>query len=187
MSTPTKSVVPPTQCKICDREFKSAQGLGVHVAHAHKMHKADYYHTYIDSNAGKCLACNSQTKLISLVQGYLRFCSSACSNTDAALIEERNNSSFETHQKDPSIRINALIKLTKTLETNPSILINRMAKLAKTIAENPHIKVNAGKKISEAYQKKDTHLKEQAIKKQKETLSNNPHIMKNIHEKRKRT
>ena len=147
MSSPTSA--PPTQCKICDREFKDSRMLSLHVVRTHKVSSEDYYNTYINKNIDTCFTCGSSTTFTGIVQGYNKFCSRACSNQNLELMEQRVIRTAITHQKDPSIRQNAGKKLTKTLKDNPDIKIRAAKKFKETIKANPEIKINASKKCAE--------------------------------------
>ena len=204
MSTPTKSVVSPTQCKICNKEFKSLRSLSIHVGHMHTIDIPDYYKAYIDSNTPVCLTCGATTGLRSITRGYYDFCSTACNNKNSEKNAQRTVSRLNTLKNDPTIMQKSLAKKTETLRQNPGILIDAAKKFKQTHEDNPHIRKNSIKKFKETIKANpeiiidrsikikeiylnSPHIKEQANKRHKETLASNPNIMRNIVEKRKQT
>lgn len=75
-------------CKICQQEFVTFKGLGLHVHRKHKILPQSYYNTYLrkSKEEGQCLGCGAPTKFITLTYGYNRFCclSCFCHNSDFA-------------------------------------------------------------------------------------------------------
>jgi len=167
---------PPTQCKICDREFKSPRALSSHLQLAHKITSKEYYDSHLKQEAeGACFACGSQTRFRKLTTGYRKFCSHKCSANDLETIELRQALRFKTLTKNPSIRLKADLKRKQTLRDNPEIMLNSIKKRTDTLRLSPDIVKNAGIKISEIF-KNNPHIIEQANKKRAETLADNPQI-----------
>lgn len=142
MSTPKNL----TQCKICNREFKSFRSVSAHISRSHDVSVSDYYSTYIDPCGGKCSTCGSQTKFDTIVNGYLKFCSTKCSNTNPESIKLRVETFIETCRKDPSIVKDKTEKRNKTLASNPHIMRQASERRLETYKSNPHIQVNSTKK-----------------------------------------
>jgi len=67
------------KCKICGKDFKE-NGFGPHLLFKHDLSKYDYYDTYYKSNRqeGKCLTCGNKTKLLSIKNGYQKYCCRQC-------------------------------------------------------------------------------------------------------------
>lgn len=146
MSTP---IVPSTQCKICDREFNTLQGLSTHITRAHTINVLEYYYTYINSDDCKCLTCGTTTELISIAKGYRKFCSIKCNNRNPELAAQRIANGATTHKRDPSIRRNAGIKYKQTNKENPNIKIDAVKKMKHTRSLNsPEVRAAISKKVS---------------------------------------
>ncbi len=65
------------QCKICSQESTSKQGLGIHIAHKHKISSKEYYDTHLKQDGdGKCEECGKDTGFGN--GRYNRFCCSQC-------------------------------------------------------------------------------------------------------------
>jgi hypothetical protein len=69
------------KCKICNLLFLLL-GLPMHVNRCHNMTLRQYYDKFEkNKNEGKCLNCDKQTRFITILSGYGKFCSSKCANT----------------------------------------------------------------------------------------------------------
>lgn len=104
-----------TTCLICNRTFTKPSGLSTHIRHSHDISKEDYYNTYVDCAAGKCLTCGGKTRFISIPEGYRTFCSIACRSKNPELAKQQGRTLAALHQKDPSIRQKSAAKRKKTL------------------------------------------------------------------------
>lgn len=80
---PNKNIKP--KCKICKEEFSTYRGLGIHVAHTHKISTKDYYDKYIkeSESEGFCRTCGKPTTFVSINNGYRPFCCSKCVNSNS--------------------------------------------------------------------------------------------------------
>ena len=71
-------------CKICDREFKTTNGLSKHLQQTHKISVKYYYEKYINKTSKICnnINCHSSNcTWLGLNGGYRDYCSTACSNS----------------------------------------------------------------------------------------------------------
>lgn len=60
-------------CKICEKEL-NVGGLGSHLR-IHNLNKQEYYNLYLKKeNEGICLNCENETKFISIISGYAKYC-----------------------------------------------------------------------------------------------------------------
>lgn len=62
-------------CKICNKSFKSIQGLSLHIKQ-HNISKEQYY--LLDHNKTYCETCNNETTFLNYIDGYRRFCCPRC-------------------------------------------------------------------------------------------------------------
>jgi len=73
------------KCELCNKEFKNIKGLSSHIFWMHKeISKEDYYKKYLmveSSNRGFCLFCGKKCKFVGFDVGYLKYCSTMCSNS----------------------------------------------------------------------------------------------------------
>lgn len=70
------------KCAVCDRTFKTFQGLGAHVATAPKHPELHiYYRKFVDNTAGRCRRCKAKTNFRTLTLGFRMFCDKKCGPT----------------------------------------------------------------------------------------------------------
>lgn len=70
-------------CKICGKECKNINALGMHIAKSHpEITKQEYYDKYILKDKSKkiCPTCGKENKFKNIVKGYSEFCSLSCFN-----------------------------------------------------------------------------------------------------------
>jgi len=96
------------KCEICGRYFKSFKSLSAHIR-VHKITSEEYYLKYINSK-GKCKTCESDTKFISVEDGYTNYCTRKCMANDPYVKEKRNNTYYEktgyyNPAQNPTVRI----------------------------------------------------------------------------------
>lgn len=86
-------------CKICNKEYSSWLGLGQHVSKSH-ISKKDYYDKFLKKDKeGFCLNsnCNKETKFIGLNEGYQKYCSHICCNSDPLVKQKKVNTHIEKY------------------------------------------------------------------------------------------
>jgi uncharacterized CHY-type Zn-finger protein len=84
------------KCKICNKTFKSWNGLGRHIIVSHNMTTKEYYDKYLKKDdEGKCVICGNDTKFISIKNGYKKLCSSKCVSRYYMKYKDRNESYFK--------------------------------------------------------------------------------------------
>ena len=86
-------------CKICNTEHHS---LGTHLRYTHKIVTSEeqkkYYDDYIRTGQeGLCPVCGKETTFRGLTKGYLKFCSSVCSNSSNDTINKKKESTKLKH------------------------------------------------------------------------------------------
>lgn len=101
-------------CKICNRTYERLGHLSFHVKREHRLEYKTYYDLHFKTRFdGKCKTCNSPTHFYK--GRYKTFCSSRCSNTDAA-VKEKNSIGVRTTKatftKEEIARGNAKRKAT---------------------------------------------------------------------------
>lgn len=81
-------------CQICN---KDCQSLGSHLKYSHKdISIKNYYDRFIcKADEGICPVCNKATTFRGLTKGYLKYCSSTCSNSDKTVILKKKASTKE--------------------------------------------------------------------------------------------
>jgi hypothetical protein len=70
-------------CKICNQICVNFYEFGTHIRNAHNLTSKKYYNTYLkteDENICERYTCNTKTKFRSILDGYIRFCSTSCRN-----------------------------------------------------------------------------------------------------------
>lgn len=83
------------KCKICNREFKSAQSLGLHVKQKHNISTQQYYDMFFwnpSRDEGFCLICGKSTRFVNLAVAYQEYCSSTCANTSDKVKKHKEES-----------------------------------------------------------------------------------------------
>lgn len=67
-------------CKICNKEYKTLDPIGLHLKICHNMSIKEYYDKfYKRNNEGFCLSCGKETEFRKLKYGYRLYCSRKCS------------------------------------------------------------------------------------------------------------
>lgn len=75
-------------CKLCNRQFKTTNGLGVHITKIHNISKEEYY--LLDNTKNNyCLNCGKETKFRSISYGYNDYCSQYCARHSEILKNKR--------------------------------------------------------------------------------------------------
>ena len=81
-------------CLICNQEVKNYVSLGLHLRRTHNIDSKLYYDTYLRKpNEGYCI-CGKETSFQGIRLGYLKHCSSKCSNNDLEVIHKREQTCF---------------------------------------------------------------------------------------------
>ncbi len=71
------------KCEICNEEFKTLNGMAIHVKRKHNIEAKDYYDKYMKiENEEFCLFCGKITKFKNMNLGYQKYCNLKCSNND---------------------------------------------------------------------------------------------------------
>ena len=79
---------------ICNQEVKNYVSLGLHLRRTHNIDSKLYYDTYLRKpNEGYCI-CGKETSFQGIRLGYLKYCSSKCSNNDLEVIHKREQTCF---------------------------------------------------------------------------------------------
>lgn len=171
---------------MCDRTFKTLQGLVTHVLRTHKINKESYYKTYINCASNACLTCGSPTGFTNSAIGYRTFCSVECMHNDKELAKKRGAAYALACKKDPTIRERTVITFKQTLKDNPEIKAKAGAKLKQTFKNNPEIVINKNRKAAETC-RQNPHIIEGRSRKRKQTMAANPQLQENINKKIKHT
>jgi len=88
------------KCQLCNKEYKSLQGLGCHISKKHTMPLEDYYDKFISKQEKpKCKICNKPVKFKNFSKGYLTYCSKKCVAKDKKLMNEKIKKIKETNLK----------------------------------------------------------------------------------------
>ncbi len=83
-------------CEICKDEVKNFIALGLHLKRKHSTTAKVYYDTYLKQpNDGICPMCGKPTNFQGIRLGYLKFCSSKCSNNSPDTIHKREQTTIE--------------------------------------------------------------------------------------------
>lgn len=83
-------------CEICKEELKNFIALGLHLKHKHNTNAKEYYDKYLKKeNEGICPVCGKETSFQGIRLGYLKFCSSKCSNNSPDTIYKREQTTIE--------------------------------------------------------------------------------------------
>lgn len=83
-------------CEICKNEVKNFIVLGLHLKRAHNTNAKNYYDMFIRKpNEGICPVCGKETAFQGIRLGYLKFCSSKCSNNSPETIAKREQTNIE--------------------------------------------------------------------------------------------
>ena len=145
MSSTTSA--PPTQCKICDKEFKSPRALSTHIRFKHDISIAGYYGSYVDRSAHDCLTCGAPTKLISMTYGHQPYCSRICAQKDPETSKKKSITGSKTFAENPSIAVDRVTKCKATLAANPQIQLDQIEAMKNTI-NTPEFKAEKSKLLS---------------------------------------
>lgn len=105
-------------CLICNRDNKSYQALGIHIAKLHKIEKSEYYKKYLmkDPNEHICPVCGNENKIMSLTTGFTRTCSTKCGQNTEVSKEKRKKTNLERYGTDNPMKLSEF--KNKLKETN---------------------------------------------------------------------
>lgn len=92
------------QCQICDKLFKSQQGISGHITNkqSHNISLKQYYDLFFknhNEDICKNSNCDNITKFISLKKGYRDFCGYSCSNKTILRNHKISKKQKEEHSK----------------------------------------------------------------------------------------
>ena len=101
------------QCKICNKKFISYAGLGSHITRIHNITKSDYYLKYIDSTIPKCENCGNITAFRNLHDGFSRYCSCKCANSNNTKILNWKLNNIKKYGVDNTSKLDVVKEKTK--------------------------------------------------------------------------
>lgn len=103
------------KCEICNNMF-SHKSLCEHIPNEHNISCEDYYNKFIkQQNEDICSnpKCNNKTKQLKLLNGYSKYCSRKCVQSDPKIIEKRKQTNIKRYGCNCSFNIKENIEKTK--------------------------------------------------------------------------
>lgn len=136
-----------SKCKLCGKEFKGVQSLGVHIKRTHNIETKEYYDKFLKKpDEGICQTCGKQTNFWHLGYGYLKHCCKECISGDIEVKNKKeqtclNNWGVSNSFHSPNGRKQYYkIGTAKTKMINKSI--NKLQNQCKTISNLKYIDKN---------------------------------------------
>ena len=85
-------------CKICGKEFKTLDPIGLHLKKFHNMTHKEYYDKfYKKPDEGFCKTCGNPTIFRKLCEGYKQFCSSTCASRNKEWLLNREKTCIKKY------------------------------------------------------------------------------------------
>jgi hypothetical protein len=106
-------------CKLCNKGFRTINGLSKHLSIVHEYNCKDYYDKYLKKeNEGICKICNKPTQYHDIGKGYNVYCCNSCGSLDPVVQNKNKETYFKRTGyncsfQNPSVIKNIRIKIKK--------------------------------------------------------------------------
>ncbi len=84
-------------CEICKKDFSKPKGLTIHGNRVHGLSCVEYYDRFLRSETEGVCICGNDTRFVSIVEGYRKYCSIKCSALDPDTVKKRKLTTLEKY------------------------------------------------------------------------------------------